>query len=269
MIPVLLLAAASALQAPAAPAVSPTLLADTAHAIDAGRLEQARIMIASAVAHGLSGVPVDKLVADLAYASGKYDEALSQYQSFVTHGFGDPQICEKGAIAALKIGRVTDAQSLAECATAGTSSTWRAWNVRGVIADLNRDWPKADQSYAGALERAPDSAEVINNQGWSLVLRGDWSSALPYFQRAAALDPNSKRIVDNLELVQAGLSGALPSRRDGETGSDWAARLNDAGVAAELRGDSQRAVAAFTQALYASDRWYPRAANNLEASAKP
>jgi tetratricopeptide (TPR) repeat protein len=110
---------------------------------------------------------------------------------------------------------------------------------------------------------------VVNNQGWSLVLRGDWAASLPYFELAASLDPNSQRIADNLDLARTALDAALPARRPGETGEDWAARLNDAGVAAQLLGDKKRAIAAFTQALYASDHWYARAANNLDNVAHP
>jgi hypothetical protein len=76
-------------------------------------------------------------------------------------------------------------------------------------------------------------------------------------------------MADNLELAQAGLSADLPRRRTGESNPDWAARLNDAGVAARLRGDEERAIAAFTQAMYANEQWYARAANNLETATKP
>ena len=62
----------------------------------------------------------------------------------------------------------------------------------------------------------------------------------------------------------AALAADLPQRRAGESDRDWAVRLNDAGVAAELLGDRQRAVAAFTQALDASPMWYGRASNNLQ-----
>jgi hypothetical protein len=37
-------------------------------------------------------------------------------------------------------------------------------------------------------------------------------------------------------------------------------------MAAEMLGDRQRAVAAFTAALDASGRWYERASNNLQAA---
>ena len=87
---------------------------------------------------------------------------------------------------------------------------------------------------------------------------------MPLFQQAATLDPKSDRIANNLELAQAALAADLPQRRSGESDREWAVRLNDAGVAAELLGDRQRAVAAFTQALDASPTWYGRASNNLQ-----
>jgi hypothetical protein len=55
----------------------------------------------------------------------------------------------------------------------------------------------------------------------------------------------------------------LPARRASESSEDYAARLNDAGVAALSRGDSRRARAAFAQAIEASGRWYARANTNL------
>ena len=124
-------------------------------------------------------------------------------------------------------------------------------------------WPT--KSYARAHQLAPDEARVINNQGWSKLLRGEWAAAIPFLEQAASLDSKSERIANNLELAKAALAADLPRRRAGEPDQDWAARLNDAGVAAELLGDTKRAVAAFTQALEASPVWYDRASNNLKA----
>ena len=97
----------------------------------------------------------------------------------------------------------------------------------------------ADEFYQHALKLAPKEARVINNQGWSMLLRGDWAAAVPLFQQAVALDPNSVRIANNLELAKSALAADLPRRRPGEANADWAARLNDAGVAAELLGDKR------------------------------
>jgi hypothetical protein len=73
------------------------------------------------------------------------------------------------------------------------------------------------------------------------------------------------RILNNLELARSALAADLPRRRVEESDTDWAQRLNDAGVAAQLLGDNRRALAAFTRALEASPVWYERASDNLEA----
>lgn len=264
MIALLLLAAAPTPVAPPAPKPNPYLLRDAGHAIDAGRLDQAKLMIAQAVAAGYRGEPIQHLTADLAFASHNYEEALAGYKALASLSPRPPLVCERGAISALQVGRVADAQSLADCAVAAAKPSWRAWNARGVAADLVRDWASADQSYANARELAPQEAEVINNQGWSRLLRGDWPAALPLFEKAAALDPGSQRIANNVELARVALGASLPKQRPGESAHDWAERLNDAGVAAQLLGDKKRALAAFTQALEASPTWYQRASDNLQ-----
>ena len=253
----LLLAAAVATASPPANALS-----EARHAIDAGRLDQARKMIANALAAGATGIPVERLLADLAFKSGRDAEALARYQSLLAKFPTDSLLAERAGIAALKTGNPA-ADVLLDRATVSPSASWRAWNARGVAADFRHDWAAADFAYSEAVRRAPDKAEVHNNRGWSKLLRGDWSDGLKLLKEAAKLDPGSTRIANNLELARTALAENLPRRRAGESDSDWAARLNDAGVAARLRGDKARAVAAFSQAIEARDIWYERAANNL------
>jgi hypothetical protein len=250
---------------PAVAAPDPTILADAAHAIDARRLQEAKLIIARAVTAGFRGAQIERLTADLAFASGNYLQAWSQYRHLAGSADKQPGDCEKGAIAALELLRATDAQPLVDCAVSSPTASWRAWNARGALADMQHDWAAADDSYSHARQLAPSEARIVNNEGWSKLLRGDWAAAVPLFEEAAALDSTSQRIANNLELAKAGVAAELPARRDGESNGDWAARLNDAGVAAELVGNRQRAVAAFTQALDASPVWYDRASNNLAA----
>jgi tetratricopeptide (TPR) repeat protein len=264
MIAGLLAAASVAAQTPPAQPIERSVFQDASHAIEAGRLKEAKLLIARAVSQGARGAPIERLTADLAFASRKYVEACSAYQRLAQSPDKQPGDCEKGAIAALEIGRTADAKPLSECAVASPDASWRAWNARGVLADFEQDWTQADKSYARAHQLAPDEARVINNQGWSKLLRGDWADAVPFFELAATLDSGSRRIVNNLELAKAALAADLPQRRAGESDRAWSVRLNDAGVAAELLGDRKRAVAAFTQALDASPVWYDRASNNLK-----
>ena len=251
--------------APQAAAPLPSL-GDIEHAIDAGRLEQAKLMVARAVAAGMSGPQIDRILADLAFASDKYDEALIRYRQLLAVQPNDSWLAERAGLAALKQGDVATAAPLIDRATKGPKASWRAWSARGVIADLRQDWPAADAAFARAADLAPNQADIVNNQGWSRLLRGDWKSAVGLFDRAAQLDPRSTRIANNLELARAAMAGDLPERKANENDRAWAARLNDAGVAAQAMGDRQRAVAAFTQALEASGTWYARAANNLQAA---
>jgi Flp pilus assembly protein TadD len=264
MILILAVAASIAVQAPAAAPPDSSILADASHAIKAGRLEEAKLIIARAIGEGFKGAPIERLTADVAFASGNYSQALVGYQHLVASRDKQDRDCDNGAIAALEIGKTKEAKPLVDCALAAQHPTWRAWNASGVLADFQHDWAKADESYSRAHQLAPNEARIVNNEGWSKLLRGDWGAAVPYLEQAVQLDSKSERIANNLELAKTALAADLPQRRAGEADHEWAVRLNDAGVVAELLGDKKRAIAAFTQALEASPVWYERASNNLE-----
>ncbi len=268
MIVLLAVALAAAKPAPAVapPPVQP--LSEVAHALNAGRLDQARLMIANAVKAGAKGPEVDRLLADVAFASGDYSGALPRYLQLLVGNPNDGVMYERAALSAMKLRNVAQAERLLERAVTFPTATWRAWNARGVAADYRSDWAVADQSYERALTISPNRAEVLNNLGWSQLARGRWAEALSNFERAASIDPKSARIAANLELARAAVSEDLPQRRGGESDADWAARLNDAGVIAKVQGNNKKAVAAFTQAIQARSQYYARAANNL-AMANP
>ena len=265
MIEVLLFALGSVTAGALPAAADPSFVGNARQAITAGRLKEARLMITRAVAAGAHGPTIERLLAALAFQSDNFDEAASRYEHLLASGQKDSEVCEGGAVAELRLNHPDKAKAFVDCAVASPYSSWRAWNARGVLADLDRDWSTADQSYARARGLAPNEAEIVNNQGWSRLMRGDWAGALPLLQDAAKLDPSSPRIRNNLELAESAVATDLPKRRAGESDRDWAIRLNDAGVAAELSGDRKKAIAAFTRALHASDVWYARASNNLEA----
>jgi Flp pilus assembly protein TadD len=259
------LTAAAAVAVPAPPSPSAhELIAGASHAIHVNRLDQAELMVSRAAAAGASGPELARVLADFAYASGNYAEALTRYEALLRSASSDRSMLEPAGIAALKLGKVERASSLLSTATSAPRAGWRSWNALGVVADLKSDWAKADECYDQASQLAPNEIEPINNRGWSLLLRGKWQQAIQFFEQAVALDPKSKRAANNLELARAALSAELPQRGPGESDSFWAARLNDAGVAASILGDKRRAMAAFTQALDVSGTWYSRAANNLE-----
>ncbi|WP_309601509.1 tetratricopeptide repeat protein [Sphingomonas sp.] len=261
----LLVAAALAVAPPAPPAppVQPAPLSEADHAIASGRLDQARIMIGKAIQAGVHGPQLDRLLADLAFASSDFAIALIRYEALLAIQPGEPLFAERIGVAAIHQGNLAKAASALKLATAAPLASWRAWNARGVLADLRGDWIDADRSYARATRAKPNAPEVLNNQAWSLLLRGQWQSGLALLEQAAVLDPHVTRIANNLELARTAVSENLPQRRADESAENWAARLNDAGIVADLRGQRKQAIAAFAQAIMANNVWFERAANNL------
>jgi len=263
----LLLALADpALAAPVqAEAPSSVSLSEAGRAIAAGRFDQAKAMLAAAVAAGAKGEAVDRLLADLALARGEYESALGLYKALLINNPNDALLLERGGIAALHRGKVADATALLDRATQLPGSSWRAWNARGAAADDQGRWDEADAAYARAAEIDPNRAEIANNQGWSMMLRGRWAEALANFERAGSIDPRLPRLANNLELARDAVSANLPARAAGEGDESYAARLNDAGVVAAAAGDRKRAESAFAQAIDLKSRWYAKAAENLAA----
>ena len=256
----LLILAAPVAIASAAPSAK---LDEAAHALTAGRTEQARTMVSAAIGEGAAGDKVDRLLADLAFAERKFEQALARYEILSATHPSDALLAERAGIAALQLRQTAKASAALDRAVRLPGASWRAWNAKGVAADYRGDWAAADEAYRQAASRSPRQAEIANNQGWSLMLRGHWREALEYLENAARLDRKSARIASNLELAQTAIAGDLPRRSAGESNESFAARLNDAGVIAGLQGDRRRAVAAFTQALEARSQWFERAANNL------
>jgi Flp pilus assembly protein TadD len=271
----LALALALADPVPAAPPPQPAAassaisLSEAGRAIAAGRLDQAKQMLGVAVAAGARGEPVDRLLADLAFARGENELALSFYKALLEAHPDDGLLLERGGIAALRLGRTAEATALLDRATRLPGAGWRAWNARGAAADRQGRWDEADAAYARAAALDPKRAEVPNNQGWSLMLRGRWADALAAFNRAVAIDPNLPRLANNLELARAAVGAELPGRLQGESDDAYASRLNDAGVVAAAAGQPKRAEAAFAQAIELRSRWYARAADNLAELGAP
>ena len=263
----LLLIVAPVALATAAPAS--TRLGEAAHALSAGRTSQARTMVSAAIAEGASGDAVDRLLADLAFAEGRFDQASARYDLLSMAHPAEGRLAEQAGLSALRLRQTAKAAAQLDRAVKLPGATWRAWNGKGVAADYRGEWAVADEAYRNAARLAPTRAEVANNLGWSLMLRGEWRSAIVELERAARLDPASARIADNLELARTAIGEDLPKRHSGESSEAYAARLNDAGVVARIQGDRRRAVAAFTRALEARSLWFERAANNLAQTEPP
>jgi Flp pilus assembly protein TadD len=76
-----------------------------------------------------------------------------------------------------------------------------AWVGLAASYDKIRRFDLADQAYAQAIRLGGETVQILNDQGYSYMLRGNLSAARRKFQQAYALDPGNPVIANNLELL--------------------------------------------------------------------
>jgi Flp pilus assembly protein TadD len=78
-----------------------------------------------------------------------------------------------------------------------------AWIGLAASYDRLRRWDLADRAYDQAGKIAGPSAEILNNLGYSYMLRGDYRKAREVLLRAQGIDPDNAYVKNNLELLEA------------------------------------------------------------------
>jgi Flp pilus assembly protein TadD len=78
-----------------------------------------------------------------------------------------------------------------------------AWVGLAASYDRLRRFDLADQAYAQALKLRGPTVQILNNQGYSYMLRGDFVRARAKFMHAYKLDPTSATIRNNLQLLSS------------------------------------------------------------------
>jgi Flp pilus assembly protein TadD len=75
-----------------------------------------------------------------------------------------------------------------------------AWVGLAASYDRLRRFDLADQAYRQAIRLGGETVQLLNNQGYSYMLRGNLNAARRKFQQAYSLDPNPVT-ANNLELL--------------------------------------------------------------------
>ncbi|MDX7951719.1 hypothetical protein P7D22_11125 [Lichenihabitans sp. Uapishka_5] len=84
-----------------------------------------------------------------------------------------------------------------------------AWLGLAAAYDNLKRFDLADRAYDHAIKLQGTTFEIINNLGYSYLLRGDRTRALAELQKAAAMQPNNDVVRNNILLLR---SGDLPNR---------------------------------------------------------
>jgi tetratricopeptide (TPR) repeat protein len=77
-----------------------------------------------------------------------------------------------------------------------------AWVDLAAAYDRLRRFDLADRAYAEAIRLIGPTPEILNDQGFSYMLRGDYARARQKLMAARAKAPNNPYIEANLELLQ-------------------------------------------------------------------
>jgi Flp pilus assembly protein TadD len=76
-----------------------------------------------------------------------------------------------------------------------------SWVGLAAAYDRLRRFDLADRAYRQAAKLIGETPELMNNQGFSFMLRGDYRRARSILLAAQAKDPNSPYIANNLKLL--------------------------------------------------------------------
>ena len=77
----------------------------------------------------------------------------------------------------------------------------------GASYDRLKRFELADRAYQAAIAILGPTPEILNNQGFSYMLRGDFRRARAKLTEALALDPTNPYIQNNLELLEKSMRG--------------------------------------------------------------
>ena len=83
-----------------------------------------------------------------------------------------------------------------------------AWMGLAASYDKLRRFDLADRAYNQAFAIRGATPELLNNHGYSYILRGDYKNARIKLAEAKAKDPNSRYIQNNIDLLEDSIRNA-------------------------------------------------------------
>ena len=78
-----------------------------------------------------------------------------------------------------------------------------AWVGLAASYDKLRRFDLADQAYAQAVKLTGETVQILNDHGYSYLLRGNLPKARVQFLKAYQLDPTNPTVVNNLQLLNS------------------------------------------------------------------
>src|SRR5579871_1262015 len=95
------------------------------------------------------------------------------------------------------------AQKYFQDAVESTPEDLTAWIGLAASYDRLGRFDLADRAYAAAVKLGGNSPKLLNNEGYSYMLRGDLRQARTKFEAALKLDPTNQTTINNLTLLNS------------------------------------------------------------------
>lgn len=147
-------------------------------------------------------------------------------------------------------------------ATQADASAWKSWLALAQLSDLDGAWQISDELYAVAMSTTPEPAAVYNNQGMSLMARGNAVEAAEMFRRALTAEPALAKARTNLDLAEA-IGGAPRPSDASRDPREQAQRLNNFAFVAVQQNRTDDAMRLYQQAIATHPSFYALAFNTL------
>ena len=193
----------------------------------------------------------------------RYGRALTAFEQVLTREPNKFEAREGQALVLLAQGDGEQADELLTALLAEDNTRWRAWNGRGVAADLRGDYSFASEAYHYAIRHGGDNEAIANNLGYSLLMAGELREAARWLLRAVERYPDSTRLRNNLALALARDRRYNQALQHLQATLSEHEALNNIGYIAMLNEDYDMAEDFLRRAIAVSPRYYPRAQANL------
>lgn len=206
--------------------------------------------------------------ADLGRRMGKCKVSDGIYSRLISTDAGNIDYQEGQALCWLSEGEYQKAGRAFTNIIEKDSTRWRSINGAGLIFVSRNKLAEANQYFSLAADVSGNDASVLNNQGLTKALVGNYPDAIVVLQQASRNSedvPEQKRRVDlNLALVY-GISGDLDAAKRAARPHLTEPQLyNNLGIYSELGNQPQLARTYLNKALAVTTVYYDRAWENLD-----
>lgn len=155
-------------------------------------------------------VEIDKPIDDTTPPAGEITVSSAPQRPSLDYPLATPELLGKDANDDLSIGKKYFRQGsygLAERhfrkAVELHPNDAESWIGLAAAYDRLRRFDLADRAYANAIRIVGQTPEVLNNQGFSYMLRGDYRRARETLLAARAMDPGNPYVANNMRLLEA------------------------------------------------------------------